>query len=251
MEYVYRYLSGEKTIYVGITNNLKRRIEAHKHDKLQFIKNQSIECFAVNYREDAEILEEYLINHYETGNYFNIKKVKNGKVSFIGDIAKIPWQKYDPNNIPTIPFVINNEVIQKTLKHTEYVTKVTPETINATMMANKKYFDKELNEEKQIISHLIRLYRQNQYQVIAAGVHLHYKRYVALIKLKKHMFSYSIPGDSLQYRNKYDQLLCEALWVSGEIDMFESELRDNAKRRKQHESTKLQQEQQKEQRGQL
>ena len=72
MEYVYKYENINNTVvYVGITNNLTRRIREHQEDKLGEIKKPTIYYFPVKYRGDADMLETYLIDYYKTGKYYN------------------------------------------------------------------------------------------------------------------------------------------------------------------------------------
>ena len=99
-EYVYRYVgkNGE-TVYVGITNNMDKRVEQHTHDKLSVLRNPIIEYFAVENRCDAEILETYLINHYDTGKHYNVKKANRGDVSFLKDV-EFPWVRYGSGDEP-------------------------------------------------------------------------------------------------------------------------------------------------------
>lgn len=91
--FVYRYICKGDVVYVGIANDLKRRIYEHKHDKLQFLDNPVIEYFSVRERNDADILETYLINSYKTGRFFNVAKANRGDVSFLDNI-KFPWIRY-------------------------------------------------------------------------------------------------------------------------------------------------------------
>lgn len=94
MEYVYRYLNASGvTVYVGITNDMKRRVAQHKTDKLSNIRNGKVEFFGVENRTDADLLETYLINHFKTGNYYNVSKANRGDVSFL-DGVEFPWTEY-------------------------------------------------------------------------------------------------------------------------------------------------------------
>ena len=95
MQYVYRYVKNKKVMYVGITNNMQRRVRQHAQDKLSDLAGATIQCFAVKTRADAELLETYLINHYGTGKYYNVSKTKKGEVSFLGDLSNLPWVEYN------------------------------------------------------------------------------------------------------------------------------------------------------------
>lgn len=101
MQYVYRYLDGQRTVYVGITNNMKRRFSQHKTDKLGNIHDCKVEFFSVNNRADAELLETYLINKFKTGNFYNVAKANRGDVSFL-DGVEFPWTEYADGAKPTL-----------------------------------------------------------------------------------------------------------------------------------------------------
>ena len=105
--YVYRYKAGNEIVYVGIANNLKRRVDQHKRDKrdkLSTLKEPVIEYFCVQSRTDAELLETYFINKYKTGRFFNIKKANRGDVHFL-DGVEIPWEHYSEDNIKNDNFI--------------------------------------------------------------------------------------------------------------------------------------------------
>lgn len=111
MQYVYRYLDNSIPVYVGIASDLARRINQHKHDKLSKIKNPIIEYIPVENRGDAEILETYLINHYETAKGYNIKKTTKGKLSFLDVVEDIPWVIYNGYVNPLLaPFHVSDLV---------------------------------------------------------------------------------------------------------------------------------------------
>ncbi len=94
MEYVYRYISVEgDVLYVGITNNMARRVAQHKRDKLAKLKNASIQYFPVKYRADAELIESYLICKQDDPKY-NVSKTAKGSASFLDKIT-FPWIPYD------------------------------------------------------------------------------------------------------------------------------------------------------------
>ena len=93
LNYVYRYISNGKTVYVGITNNLRKRVKQHQKDKLGTLQNPVIEYFCVPTRCEAEILETYLINAYKTYRYFNVAKASTDKVS-IFESVHFPWKLF-------------------------------------------------------------------------------------------------------------------------------------------------------------
>lgn len=92
MDYVYRYIDAGKTVYVGITNNMERRIKEHQCDILGSLVDPVIECFKVKNRLDADLLETYLINAMKPSK----NKAKSGK----GDVSifdgfQFPWTEYE------------------------------------------------------------------------------------------------------------------------------------------------------------
>jgi len=91
---------------------MNKRVAQHQHDKLATIKNPIIEYFAVESRCDAELLETYLINHYDTGKYYNIKKAGRGDVSFLEDV-ELPWIRYGGEDEPNVFYVKSNVEVVK------------------------------------------------------------------------------------------------------------------------------------------
>ena len=87
---VYRYLNlNGEVIYVGKTDNLKRRFNEHKSEDMYK------ECYKVEYIEldnpaDIEIYETYYINKYKPK--YNSSKVYNCKPSFF--IPEQEWKLY-------------------------------------------------------------------------------------------------------------------------------------------------------------
>lgn len=95
MEYVYKYENGSgEVVYVGITNDMHRRISEHKKDKLSAIRNPDIFYFPVLTRADAEMLETYLIGHYRTGQHYNVSKTRKGEFTFIDICDQLPWKAW-------------------------------------------------------------------------------------------------------------------------------------------------------------
>ena len=155
MEYVYRYLNKyQEVVYIGITNNLKRRIKEHTQDKLKNFHG-SIQVFAVIHREDAELLETYLICKYRP--YFNEAKKQKGDVSFLGEGLVFPWEEYHENQIDSLePFQINEQIITKEVvtEVKKKVLKMTPEDIWMEEAENYKRFKNAIDYEKEIIERL-------------------------------------------------------------------------------------------------
>ena len=92
MDYVYRYIDAGNTVYVGITNNMSRRIKEHQCDTLGDLTNPVIECFRVVNRLDAELLETYLINALKPRK--NKAKAGKGNVSIFEGV-QFPWTEYE------------------------------------------------------------------------------------------------------------------------------------------------------------
>ena len=112
VEYVYKYLNNRgDTVYVGITNDMHRRVKEHKSDKLSAIKNPLIFYFPVKYRGDAEMLETYLIGWYGTKKYYNVAKTRKGDFSFLDVVEDFPWQHYEEGMITDEkPFAISDVI---------------------------------------------------------------------------------------------------------------------------------------------
>lgn len=112
MEYVYKYENNDSTVvYIGITNNLMRRIKEHKKDKLSEVKNPVIYYFPVEHHGDADMLESYLIDYYKTKQYYNVSKTKKGDFSFLNICDRLPWVLYKGSIDKTIkPFVVTDVI---------------------------------------------------------------------------------------------------------------------------------------------
>ena len=104
MAYVYRYTDMADGIikYVGIVwgNNrsLSQRIKEHKKNdlwckcrdwKIEFLKK------TITNRTDAEYLEAHYISLFNTGEYYNVKKVGWGISEFLSDEGE--WVEYSPS----------------------------------------------------------------------------------------------------------------------------------------------------------
>lgn len=240
-QYVYKYIDQDGTVvYVGITNNMINRVNQHKTDKLKYIVNPTIMYFPVKHRQDAEMLETYLINHYGTGKYFNVKKKDRGKVSFLGECENLPWLVFDGKTISNEPYVadknIKKEVVEVEIVKEKEVVKYVDSHSSETEIINKFYQDEEeilsyLNDEMkgeiQIVNFLDGLLngkcnakKKVSNNCISTGLRLHKKR-LDVIKRTIDYFEESpvIRDDSDLYN-----LMSEAASVFEEIKSHESSM---------------------------
>lgn len=148
MEYVYKYENDVgKVLYVGITNNMQRRVSQHKNDKLEIIENPIIYYFPVSTRADAEMLETYLINHYKTGQYYNVSKTKKGIFTFLDVCELLPWVKWNGEcNAKEKPFVFSSLIGKENIKEVTVVKKV---YVDSSKSISKK-IDKQHNDRIQL-----------------------------------------------------------------------------------------------------
>lgn len=161
MYYVYRYIRRGTTIYVGITNNMKRRVKQHEKDKWAG-KHDMIMYFAVETRADAELLETYLISYYKTEKYYNISKTKKGEVSFLGDLSKLPWVEFKGTNNKELPCFTVKELFAETETRTKYadsrfgfVELDISEIKKLSLSKQIEYFHAKYNEERKFMDNEI------------------------------------------------------------------------------------------------
>ena len=122
-QYVYKYVDGGIEKYVGITNDLPKRFYQHTKDKLNEMENPDVYYFPVKHRGDADMLETYLINYYNTGKYYNVAKTQKGDFSFFDVCDRLPWVLYEGSVDESLPtFSVsgligakNTEVVYKTV----------------------------------------------------------------------------------------------------------------------------------------
>lgn len=181
MQYVYKYVNrcGD-VIYVGITNDLPRRIQQHKNDKLQHEDDADIYYFGVNERADAEMLETYLISHYKTAKYYNVSKTAKGDVSFLGDIVtSLPWEQYTGRVNKNInPFIVipKTEIVEKERVVVEKVpeSKITADDCAHIGCEIISILDERIEYENKIIAQLKELEIKNpKCKQISVGIKLH------------------------------------------------------------------------------
>ena len=86
--YVYRYIDKNDGIikYVGITNNIDKRVEQHLMYTDPLCGGEwRIEYIEGLTRAEADMLETYYIQYYGTGKYYNKAKTKRGDIRFLND----------------------------------------------------------------------------------------------------------------------------------------------------------------------
>lgn len=207
MQYVYKYLNNRgDVVYVGITNNMARRVKEHKSDKLADIKNPMIYYFPVKHRGDAEMLETYLIGWYGTKKYYNTAKTRKGDFSFLDVVEDFPWQRYEEDGaIEKIPFVISEvigtrEVIiekEKIVKKKVYVKNETEQLELAMFRVREtgKVLDDLLVDTDNTINMLLRLQASGKdsvdYELVEEGLEL-FKRRKRIINVQKKLYKYGI-----------------------------------------------------------
>ena len=189
MEYVYKYLNDAGDVaYIGITNNMQKRVQQHKLDKLSAIKNPIIYYFPVKTRGDADMLETYLISHYKTERYYNVAKTKKGDYSFLDICSSFPWIRWDSGRKAIEkPFVISDligkeKVVEKKIQKIIYVDSDN-RSIEAQITLFWQNYAKSmqilrdrLKEEEKICKGLKELLKQENVYEIHRGLQLHDKR---------------------------------------------------------------------------
>lgn len=241
MFYVYRYVNGHETVYVGITNNMQRRVSQHKADKLAGLSE--IEFFAVQTRADAEILETYLINQYKP--VLNISKKEKGEVSFLADFQP-PWEKYCGKVSDTKPFFINQPV--NVIYQTIVNKKVSGVTSDTLLNEIKEYFEHEIDGETKVIDILTHMmFDEDPSRALndgvsksdlSCGISLHNKRKKALTDAE-HFFLYEaiwlLITDHDRYSEVAEMYIARGERAKKQIEEFEQQLQEvqnaNHKRR--------------------
>lgn len=225
VEYVYKYLNNRgDTVYVGITNDMNRRVKEHKTDKLGEIKNPLIYYFPVKYRGDAEMLETYLIGWYGTKKYYNVAKTEKGDFSFLDVIEDFPWKPYTGD--PTAeekPFMISEvigtkEIIVEKEKIIEKKVPIRNEAVEWQLASIKADRVKETlsnleKETKENIEMLLRLRSSDDdtidHELVDEGLELFMRR-SRIIAVQKKLYKYGylpstmvpVPCDIYRKRRK-------------------------------------------------
>lgn len=240
MEYVYRYIDDEtgETVYVGISKCLKDRIAQHKRDKLASINKAIIEYFPVKYHADADMLETYLISHYDTGKYFNVSKTKKGKCSFIDICDKLPWKRFDGRVDKDIePFTISSiqektvveKVVEKPIVKEVKIRGDKPTVDQALSIYNEaiKYFKYEIYTETKIVEGLRHMIDDQKaddspeyYEFLKKGLLLHTEREKILRLFLKEYRN----GNCSEKSDKYSNLVHLAMKNRIELEEHEGVL---------------------------
>ena len=232
MQYVYKYLNNRgDTVYVGITGDMERRVNEHKKDKLAEVKDPIIYYFPVKYRGDAEMLETYLIGHYNTRKHYNVAKTRKGDFSFLDIIDDFPWELYkDRCQLSTKPFVISDvvatkEVIvekEKVVVKKEYINndKRDAELAGYKMLRYGECLDNEIAETKKTLEMLERLQSSDGENIdqehVEEGLVL-FQRKLRILNLQKKLYKYKFIPETFSptsqelhgLRKKRFKRLCE------------------------------------------
>lgn len=234
LQYVYKYLDDRGTVvYVGITNDMKKRVYQHRSDKLGEIKNPVIYYFPVKYRADADMLETYLINYYDTKKYYNVSKTSKGDVSFLGEICDcLPWRMFmgrvDEDVEPFVASTLKKEVIvtETTLvdmRSIDGIIKKHDEDIENV----KCYIDREISDERQVID-FIKSFDEERKNIpfVARGLYLHKKRLLCLRLLKKSIAHHPFIFDDSR-KKKYNRLLWIGEHIKYDLEKHEGQKYDD------------------------
>ena len=103
--YVYKYLCNSEVIYIGMTKDLKYRVDSHtKEDKFQIYPNTSIQYTVLTSKRSAELTESMLIAKYKpvlnVTSYmekFDIGEFADNFdwITYTGDVINLPTEDQD------------------------------------------------------------------------------------------------------------------------------------------------------------
>ena len=111
--YIYKYVQKNKIIYIGKTNNLKRRLYEHSKDnKFQNLKNFEIYYFNCNNELEMNSFEYFLITKYHPKLNQTFKNIKSTIL-----LKEPEWILYKEND-----FNINN-----TISKNDFVARMSKE----------------------------------------------------------------------------------------------------------------------------
>ncbi len=222
--YVYKYVDTlGNVVYVGITNNLKRRVNEHKIDKLQVYDDVRIDYFPVNTRGDAEMLETYLINYYKTSKYSNVAKTKKGDFTFLDRCNELPWTTFTGKVDNTLKsFVISDLIENQPIikQQSEIMFRLDDKSIDGIVNRYnlekdnlRKDVDREITSEERAISEIREVRNDpNNTEKISlcdVGITLHMVRWKVLLGMLYNLNEYPLPD--FKYLQKLSILSGEAL----------------------------------------
>lgn len=96
MYYLYKFINKDNNvIYVGQTENLKKRIASHRAEKIWFNEIIKIEYHICKSKIDVDIYELYYINKYKSK--YNSELLYRDNCSF--ELVDLCFIEYDMNNI--------------------------------------------------------------------------------------------------------------------------------------------------------
>ena len=127
MFYVYKYKDLDDGVvkYIGITDNLDRRISQHKKEG-GFLGHRWDICYLqVPTKSDAESLEAHFIAVYNTHLFLNKAKAQWGQLSFYND-QTYEWKPYSTKVLQKSKEEIIDEMWSKYEKHADAIEIVAP-----------------------------------------------------------------------------------------------------------------------------
>ena len=241
MQYVYRYIgNGKKVLYIGITSDMKQRVNQHKKDKLKDLKNATIQYFPVKSRTDAEIIETYLISTTKSCHDYNVSKTAKDKGSLLDEID-FPWMLYEGHvDKDAKPFVIPKTEIVHDEKYI-YIPRDRQSKVIEEFTKDYKqsflWFEKEIHFEREQARFLFyyHVLTRGSYWVELHGAYLHSTKWWRLKKayrlLQQFFRSYNNDDRSIsKTRYEFEQAMYDCIDLEKEIREFEKPLLKKEKR---------------------
>lgn len=226
INYVYKYVEKGVVKYVGITNNMQKRFYQHTKDKLSMMHNPDVYYFPVKYRGDADMLETYLINYYNTKSYYNAVKTQKGDFSFFDVCDRLPWVLYEGHvNEGLEPFTVSSVIGKKYVEPVEVVKLVDRKSIDGMLWEHReceKIAEDLIEFERKIIPFLEQLLAlkpdsADAISFIKTGLELHQRR---LNLAEEFLGTLSLFG-CFEHRNS-DAILQDIMQVKVQIDLHEN-----------------------------